>query len=138
MKLCVTLFAALIAAPVFAQTTTETTAMDDGLMARAGAAFFSDDSMMTMRSSEEVATLWATLSVEDQTSIKSRCDAVIAAATEMQPSKGDGSADTATDGGEAPVDPVANDSSGTTTVEDMGFMGDDAKMRPICDMIAAY
>jgi len=138
MKLYMTLLATLIAAPVFAQTATETNTMDDGLSDRAGAAFYTDESMTTMRSSEEVATQWMTLSIEDQAAIRTRCDAIREAASEMEPSKGDGTAETGTDGDTAGSDPVVADSSGTTTAEDMGFMGDDTKMRPICDMIAAY
>lgn len=153
MKLYVPFLVALMAAPAFAQEATDnadgSTAadVDTEMEARVGTTFFSDEGMTTMRTAEEIQTNWATLSAEDQAALRARCEAVMQASVKMEPSKGDATAaggptegtgaDTdAAEGGSDATDP--NDSTGTTTAEDMGFMGDDARMRPICDIVATY
>jgi hypothetical protein len=134
MKLYAPLLAVLLAVPAVAQTTSGTDANDpeDTLSLRAGTAFYTDDTYTTMRSAEELQTNWATLSVEDQTAIRTRCDEIIAAATEMEPSNGGNAVEGATDGA------VTADESSSTEAEDMGFMADETKLRPLCDAIAGY
>jgi len=136
MKLYAPLLAMVLAVPAFAQTTTtEGTAdvgvgidLDNGLSTRVGTAFFTDTDMTTLRSSSEIQAQWSTLSPEDQTALRTRCEALMNRASEMEPSKGadaveaDGSASVTTD-------------SGSTTAEDMGFVYDDTRMRPVCEAI---
>ena len=133
MKLYVSLLVALLAVPAFAQTATDSAADDaNAAMAqRVGTVFFSDDGMTTMRPATEIQGQFGTMSAEDQAALRARCEAVAESDAAMEPSKSDGTA-----GGTA--DTGANDSSGTTTTEDMGFMGDTARLRPICDMIATF
>ncbi len=135
MKLYVPLIVALLAAPAFAQTETDSAAdkAEAEMAQRTGTVFFNDEAMTTMRPAEEIATQWATMSAEDQAALRARCDAMVADVTEMEPSKGDGSAEGTVDTGAAD-----NDSSGTTTAEDLGYMADPARMQPICDMISSY
>ena len=37
--------------------------------------FFTDDTMVTMRSADEMKTAWAAMSVEDQTAMRAECEA---------------------------------------------------------------
>lgn len=122
MKLYASLLAALIAFPAFAQTETPESPDDSmiELSNRTGSVFFSDESMMTMRSSEEIQGQWSTLSVDDQAAIRARCEELKTAA----------GIETTT-GGETTMQ---ND----TTATNMAYMSDDARMAPICDMISAY
>ncbi len=146
MKFYAPLLVALLAVPAMAQTdSTGTAGTEDGsteaedtLTLRAGTAFYSDDTMTTMRSAEEIQANWATMSPEDQAAIRTRCEAVIAAATEMEPSKSADAVDGASTEGSTGEAAGTTTDDGSTTAEDMGFMGDDAQMRPLCDMIAAY
>lgn len=144
MKLYAPLFAVLLAAPAFAQTATtegDTMSATDQaeLSTRVGSTFFSDDAMTTLRPSADIQAQWSTLSPADQDALRARCTALIG----MEPSKGDGSGDaTATDAGSASDSSSGSDSteaadqSDTTTAEDMGFIMDDVRMRPVCEAIA--
>ena len=139
MKLYAPLLLAMLAVPAYSQTESTTggstdgsTEAEDTLTLRTGTAFYSDDTYTTMRSAEEMQANWATMSPEDQAAIRTRCEAVIATATEMEPSKGTDAVEGSDTGA------ATGDDSGSTTAEDMGFMGDDAQLRPLCDAIAAY
>lgn len=126
MKLYATLLAVLIAVPALAQTETdpaknsETSA--DELSNRTGSIFFSDESMTTMRTGDEIKTQWSTLSVEDQDAIRARCEEMMAAET----------------GTETSTDGTATAQTDTGTTGDMGYMSDAARMGPICEMVSTY
>ena len=126
MKLYAPILVAMLAVPAFAQTdSTDSTKPEDTLSLRTGTAFYTDDSNMTMRSAEEIQTNWTTMSAEDQAAVRATCENLPAPATELQPSKGAGDATS------------TNDSSGTTTAEDMGYMADPVRMQAVCDATAA-
>ena len=136
MKLYVPLLIALLSVPSFAQTETDSAADDaDAAMAqRMGTVFFSDEGMTTMRPATEIQGQFMAMSAEDQSGLRARCEVIAEAKAAMEPSKSDGTAGTdAATGTE-----MANDSSGTTNVEDLGFMGDTVRMQPICDMIKTF
>ena len=137
MKLYAPILVAMLALPAFAQTdSTEnnSTEAEDTLSLRTGTAFYTDETNMTLRSSEELQTNWGTMSAEDQAAVRAKCDTLPTPATELQPSKGTGDAagDAATEGGDAAT---GDDSSGTTTAEDMGYMEDPVRMQAVCDAI---
>lgn len=69
MKLYAPLAFAFIAAPVFAQTSADSVT----LSSRIGPAFYTDDSMTTLRSPEEIEAGWANLGPEDQGALRNRC-----------------------------------------------------------------
>lgn len=73
MKRYIPILFAVAAVPAFAQTDTM---MDPEAESRIGSAFYSDDSQMTLRSSEEISTGWSGLSTEDQTALRTRCEAI--------------------------------------------------------------
>lgn len=137
MKLYAPLLVALLAVPAFAQTEGDSAAdkAEAAMAQRMGPVFFSDEAMSTMRPATEIQAQFATMTPADQAALRARCDAITAAATKMEPSKGDGTA-----GADAATTetPAANDSSGTTSSEDLGFMGDTARMQPICEMVQAF
>ncbi|WP_103257807.1 hypothetical protein [Tabrizicola aquatica] len=144
MKLYAPLLALALAAPAFAQTaTTEGTAdvgvaadvgvnaeVDTGLSTRVGTVFYSDTEMTTLRTPTEITAQWSTLSPEDQTALRTRCETLMNAASEMEPSKGADAVEADAEGSAA----VTTD-SGSTTSEDLGFVYDDTRMRPVCEAI---
>jgi hypothetical protein len=129
MKFYATVFTVLLAFPAIGQTGGDSAADKEAMKemsTRTGTTFYSDDTMTTMRSADEIKSGWTTLSAEDQDAIRARCTAL----TSMEPSKGDGTTGEAADGTAA-----AGDSSGTTTAEDLGYMGDEVRMREICTAV---
>lgn len=129
MKLYATVFTVLLTFPAIAQSDGDSAADKEAMKemsTRTGTTFYSDDTMTTMRSADEIKSGWTTLSVEDQDAIRARCTAL----TSMEPSKGNDAAGEGADGADAA------DSSGTTSAEDLGYMGDDVRMREICAAVA--
>lgn len=136
MKSYSLLILALIAAPAFAQTETDS-AMDEELDKRAGTVFYNDDTMKTMRADADIRVNWDALSPEDQSVLKERCNVILEAAAKMEPSSGDGSnGEAAAEDDAATEEP--SDQSGTTEAADLGFMGNDTAMKPACAIIATY
>ncbi len=119
MKRVLFLTAALFAAPVFAQTATESEADTNLDMQGQFAPFYTDDTMGTARSQDEITTYWGTLSADDQSALKARCTTGM-----MTSGGGDGSADAAgTEGGTEGADTGTGDSMELT----------DSSLQPVCD-----
>lgn len=137
MKLYATLFAALLAVPAFAQTEGDATGeatgnsagadarMEAEMSSRVGPAFYSDTEMTTLRPAAEIQTQWATISPEDQTALRDRCEKLMNQASESE--GGDASAS----GGGTATDSTT---AGTTAAE-INMFENDAHMRQICEAI---
>lgn len=148
MKLYATLFAVLLAVPAYAQTegsadaTAEATGNSAGadarmeveMSSRVGPAFYSDTEMTTLRPATEIQSQWATISPEDQTALRDRCEKLMNQASESE--GGDASASGGTDAAASTGGGTATDSStaGTTAAE-INMFENDAHMRQICEAI---
>ncbi len=139
MKLYVPLFAMLLAVPAFAQDETGTpsgnrdTTMDSEMSTRLGTSFYSDEGMTTLRTADEIKTLWTSISAEDQTALRARCEAMGTVSAE---GSGDGTASSSGTEADATGSENANDADAITPAEDPGFFGDDTRMSSVCEAIA--
>ena len=136
MKLYATLFAALLAVPAFAQTEGEAAGeatgnsagadarMEVEMSSRVGPAFYSDTEMTTLRPAAEIQTQWATISPEDQTALRDRCEKLMNQASESEGGDASASGGTATD----------STTAGATAAE-INMFENDAHMRQICEAI---
>ena len=156
MKLYAPLLAVLLAGPAFAQTTTEggveadvNVGVDTGdsagadarmeaeLSSRVGTAFYSDTEMTTLRPVEEIKTQWMTISPEDQTALRDRCEALSNRASESEAtSSGDGSIAGGVEGQGSVGGGTAADATvvGSTAAE-INIFENDAHLRDICEAI---
>lgn len=161
MKLYAPLFAVLLATPALAQTEADGNAGNaidtEGLSSRAGAAFYSDDSMVTLRTAEEAKTGWSSLTAEDQQALRDQCanlptegaetaETTAPADTTSQPALPE------TEGAEtaentAPADttsePSPQPTEGAETPENStpmatNFVADPVRLRAVCDMIGGF
>lgn len=145
MKLYATLFAALLAVPAFAQTEGDATGeatgnsagadarMEAEMSSRVGPAFYSDTEMTTLRPAAEIQTQWATISPEDQTALRDRCEKLMNQASESE--GGDASASGGTDAGASTGGTATDSTTAGATAAEINMFENDAHMRQICEAI---
>ncbi len=161
MKLYAPLFAVLLAAPALAQTEADGNAGNaidtEGLSTRSGAAFYSDDGMVTLRTAEEAKVGWSSLTAEDQQALRDQCanmptegaqtaettaPADTTSAPALPESEGAQTEDTS-----APADttsePSPQPTEGAETAENStpmatNFVADPVRLRAVCDMISGF
>ncbi len=161
MKLYAPLFAVLLAAPALAQTEADGNAGNaidsEGLSSRSGAAFYSDDGMVTLRSAEEAKAGWSSLTPEDQQALRDQCanlptegaqtaentaPADTTSTPSPQPTEGAQTEETT-----APADttstPSPQPTEGAETAENStpmatNFVADPVRLRAVCDRIGGF
>jgi hypothetical protein len=117
MKLYAPLAIALLTAPFLAAPVLAQTATDGApLSSRIGPVFYSDDSMATLRTADEIKTGWDSLSADDQGNLRARCQAIgVNFQADMTESSGDaGSGVEPSAGADAPAVSAGTDQEPTT------------------------
>lgn len=159
MKLYAPLLAVLLAGPALAQTEADGNAGNaidtEGLSTRTGAAFYSDEGMVTLRSGEEAKTSFAALSAEDQEALRVQCanlptNGAMTAETSApadttsepseQPTEGamtaetSAPADTTSDPSEQPTEGAMTEEISAPSATN--FVADPVRLKAVCDMIS--
>ena len=99
-----------------------------------GTTFFTGADSATLRSADELAKGWQSLSPEDQTMIRTDCEAFLAAhADEAAPTEGGATAEA---GATAPATGTAGSESGTAATVPAGY--NLAEMQAICGAVGTF
>lgn len=113
IRLVAPLCLALLAVPALAQTATDDSASTENWWDRVGAAFFSDESLKTMRPDTEIRAQWTGLSEDDQAAVRARCVELGDAAVNAKP-PADGVLVESHTGTDAETTAAIDDGGGTT------------------------